>query len=93
MNIPPNISVADTFVRSVTVFYMYFLQRLQEEKHCGTCSFPGMLHYGTVCVTCVTTKAREKLQEKLSSVRVRLDMQGHGPPRVTIAGQPMITYI
>ena len=36
------------------------------KKNCKTC-FQGMLHWATVCATCVATKLRDKLQEKLPS--------------------------
>ena len=37
-------------------------------KNCETCSLQGMLHKATIRATCVATKLRDKLQEKLPSV-------------------------
>ena len=62
MNMPRNVFVAVTVARSRT----NFSQRLGQQKNCETCSFQGMLHWATICATCVATKLRDKLQEKIA---------------------------
>ena len=66
MNMSRNVFVAVTVARSRTNFY--FSQRLRQQQNWETCSFQGMLHYATIHATCVATKLRDKLQEKLPSV-------------------------
>ena len=66
MNMPRNVFVAATVARSRTDFH--FLQRLRQQQNCETCSFRGMLQWATIRATCVTTKLRDKLQEKFPSV-------------------------
>ena len=45
------------------------------KKNCETCLFQGMLHKATIRVTCVATKLRDKLQEKLPSVTAALGLR------------------
>ena len=70
MNMSCNVFLAVTVARSRTNFY--FSQRLRQQQNCETYSFQGMLHLATVRATYVATKLRDKLQEKLPSVKAPL---------------------
>ena len=85
MNMSRSVFVAVTVARSRPNFY--FSQRLrQQQKNWETCSFKGMLHKATIRATCVATKLRDKLQEKLPSVTAAIDTYKwfHCTSKVTI---------
>ena len=63
-------SVARIVAKSRTDFY--FSQRLQHQKSCQICSFQGMLYWAIFPATCIATKLRDKLQNRLPSVTAPL---------------------
>ena len=62
-------SVAAIVAKSRTWFY--FVQRLLQQKCCETWWLRGMLHHAISPATCVATKLRDRLHEKLHSVTPR----------------------
>ena len=51
----------------------YFWQRLRQQRNCEGCAWQGMLHWAIFRATCVATKLRDKLHEKLRSVMGRIE--------------------
>ena len=86
MNMSRSVFVAVTVARSRPNFY--FSQRLRQQKTIGRHVHlsRGMLHKATIRATCVATKLRDKLQEKLPSVTAAIDTYKwfHCTSKVTI---------
>ena len=57
----------------------YFLQRLRQQNNCEPNCCLGILHLAIFGATCVATKLRDKLHEKLPSVTAPLLQVGSHP--------------